>query len=180
MENAKCGEIVILLDQLDELIDEGKTGFLSGKISIDKQQMMEIINEIRLKLPTEVYQSERIIEERNKILGDAQNEARLIIEEANEKLASLIDQHEITLYAREKAQNIIATAKEDARQIHMGAVDYAEELFKNAEKQLKEALDSVHQDMQNFEYDITNTLRGLYDNRQELKQMANQINEKQD
>lgn len=177
MENAKCGEIVMLLDQMDELIDDGKTSFLSGKISVDKQQMLELINEIRLKLPTEVYQSVRIIEERNKILTDAQSEARLIIEEANEKLASLIDQHEITLYAKEKAQNIIATAHEDARQIHMGAVDYAEDLFKNAEKQLKDALESVHQDMQNFEYDITNTLRNLYDNRQELKQMANQINE---
>nr|WP_302598187.1 ATPase [uncultured Cellulosilyticum sp.] len=180
MENARCGEIVMLLDQLDELIEDGKTGFLSGKISVDKQQVLEIINDIRLKLPTEVYQSERILEERNKILGDAQNEARLILEEANEKLASLIDQHEITQYAREKAQNIIETAQEDARQIHMGAVDYAEDLFKSAEKQLKEALESVHQDMQNFEYDITGTLRNLYDNRQELKQMANQINEQQD
>ena len=180
MENARCGEIVMLLDQLDELIEDGKTGFLSGKISVDKQQVLEIINDIRLKLPTEVYQSERILEERNKILGDAQNEARLILEEANEKLASLIDQHEITQYAREKAQNIIETAREDARQIHMGAVDYAEDLFKSAEKQLKEALESVHQDMQNFEYDITGTLRNLYDNRQELKQMANQINEQQD
>lgn len=180
MENARCGEIVMLLDQLDELIEDGKTGFLSGKISLDKQEVLEIINDIRLKLPTEVYQSERILEERNKILGDAQNEAHLIIEEANEKLASLIDQHEITQYAREKAENIIETAKEDARQIHMGAVDYAEDLFKNAETQLKAALESVHQDMQNFEYDITGTLRNLYDNRQELKQMANQINEQQD
>lgn len=180
MENARCGEIVMLLDQLDELIEDGKTGFLSGKISVDKQEMLEIINDIRLKLPTEVYQSERILEERNKILSDAQNEARLIVEEANEKLASLIDQHEVTQYAREKAENIIETAKEDARQIHMGAVDYAEDLFKNAEAQLKAALESVHQDMQNFEYDITGTLRNLYDNRQELKQMANQINEQQD
>lgn len=180
MENAKCGEIVMLLDQLDELVEEGKTGFLSGKISVDKDQMMYLINEIRLKLPTEVHQSVWIIEERNKILSDAQNEARLIIEEANEKLASMIDKHEITQYAREKAESIIETAKEDARQIHMGAVDYAEDLFKSAEKQLKDTLESVHQDMQNFENDITGTLRDLYDNRQELKQMANQINEEQD
>ncbi len=180
MENAKCGEIMMLLDQLDELIEEGKSTFLTGKVSVDKEQVLEIINEIRLKLPTEVHQSVWIIEDRNKILTEAQNEARLIIEEANEKLDSLIDQHEVTQYAREKAQNIIETAKEDARQIHIGAVDYAEELFKNAEKQLKEALESVHQDMQNFEYDITNTLRNLYDNRQELKEMANQINDQQD
>lgn len=180
MENAKCGEIVMLLDQLDEMIEEGKSSFLSGKISIDKEQALEIINEIRLSLPSELYHSERIMEERNKILADARTEAQIILDEANEKLASLIDQHEITLYAREKAQNIIATAKEDARQIHMGAVDYAEELFKGSEKQLKDALESVHRDIQNFEYDVTNTLRTLYDNRQELKQMANQINRNED
>lgn len=180
MENAKCGEIVMLLDQLDEMIEEGKSSFLSSKISIDKEQALEIIKEIRLSLPSELYHSERIMEERNKILADARTEAQIILDEANEKLASLIDQHEITLYAREKAQNIIATAKEDARQIHMGAVDYAEELFKSSEKQLKDALESVHRDIQNFEYDVTNTLRTLYDNRQELKQMANQINRDED
>lgn len=175
VENAKCGEIVLLLDQLDELIENGKTNFISGKVSVDKDQVVEIINEIRLNLPTEVHQSVWIIEERNKILSEAQNEAHLMIEEANERLTSLIDQHEITQYAREKAESIIETAKSDARQIHMGAVDYAEELFKETEKQLKETLESVHQDVQKFENDITDTLRNLQENRQELKEMTNQI-----
>lgn len=180
MENARCGEILMLLDQLDELIDEGKTGFLSSKVSIDKEQFLDIINDIRLKLPTEVHQSVWILEERNKILSDAQNEARLMIEEANERLASMIDKHEITQYATEKAASIIETARLDARQIHIGAVAYAEELFKNMEQQLKSTLEAVHQEVQNFENDITNTLRDLYDNRQELKQMENQINKVQD
>ena len=40
MENARCGEISVLLDQLEDLIEDGKTNFLSGKVAIDKEQMI--------------------------------------------------------------------------------------------------------------------------------------------
>lgn len=176
MENARCGEIAILLDQLEDLIEEGKANFLSGKIAIDKEQMVEIIREIRLKLPTEVQQSVWIVEERNKILSEAQKEAHIIVNEAHEKLQSMIEQHEITQYAKERAENIIETAREDARQIHMGAVEYAEDTFKEVEQKLKSTLENMHQDMLGFENNVTDVLRQLYDNRQELKGLGNKIN----
>ena len=80
MESARCGEIAVLLDQLEDLIEEGKTNFLSGKVAIDKDEMIEIIRDIRLKLPTEVQQSVWIVEERNKIIDEAQKEAHVIRE----------------------------------------------------------------------------------------------------
>ncbi len=175
MDNSRCGEIAILLDQLEDIIEEGKPSFLSGKISIDREQLIDVIRDIRLKLPTEVQQSIWIVEERNKILAEAQKEAHIIIEEAHEKLETLIEQHEITQYAKERAEQIIETARHDARQIHMGSVEYAEELFKDVEMKLKTTLETVHREVQHFEGYITDVLREVYDNRQELKGMTNQI-----
>lgn len=175
MENARCGEIAVLLDQLDELIDEGKPSFLSGKLAVDKDQIVDIIRDIRLKLPTELQQSLWIVQERNKILAEAQKEAHLIIEEAQDKLESLIDRNEVTAYARERAENIIESARVDARQIHMGAVDYADDVFEDTERRLKMMVDAIHQEVQDFENEAMNTLRRIYDNRRELKNMANQI-----
>ncbi|WP_069998162.1 hypothetical protein [Cellulosilyticum sp. I15G10I2] len=180
MENSKCGEIAILLDQLEDIIEEGKPSFLSGKIAIDREQLIDVIRDIRLKLPTEVQQSIWIVEERNKILAEAQKEAHIIIEEAHEKLQSLIEQHEITQYATERAEHIIETARLDARQIHMGSVEYAEEIFKDVELRLKVSLETIHKEVQQFEGYITDVLREIYDNRQELKGMSSQMNQTRD
>lgn len=175
MENARCGEIAVLLDQLEDLIEEGKTNFLSGKVAIDKDEMVEVIRDIRLKLPTEVQQSVWIVEERNKILNEAQKEAHIIIEEAREQVQSMIEKDQITVFAKERAENIIATAKEDAKNMHRGAIAYAQETCKDVEQRLKFTLESIHQEVQNFESYITDMLREVYDNRQELKEMSNQI-----
>ncbi len=175
MENARCGEIALLLDQLEDLIDEGKTSFLSGKISIDKEAMIELVRDIRLKLPTEVQQSVWIVEERNKILSEAQKEARLIVEEAREQAQSMIEKNEITQFARERAACILETAKEDAKQIHKGSIEYAQDTCRDMEQHLKNTLEAIHDEVQTFEGYITDMLRQVYDNRQELKEMGIQL-----
>lgn len=175
MENARCGEIAVLLDQLEDLIDEGKSNFLSGKVTISKNDMVEIIRDIRLKLPTEVQQSVWIIEERNKILDEAKKEAQVILEEAEEQRRSKIDKDQITIFAKERAESIVSMAKEEAKEMHMGAINYAQDTCKDVEQRLKYTLESIHQEVQSFESYITDLLREVYDNRQELKEMSNQI-----
>ena len=175
MEDARCGEIVVLLDQLEDLIEEGKTNFLSGKVAIDKDEMIDIIREIRLKLPTEVQQSVWIMEERTKILDEAKKEAYVIVEDAREQMQMMIERDQITEFAKERAENIIATAKADAKEMHMGAVAYAQDTCMDVEQRLKYTLESVHQEVQVFESYITDLLRDVYDNRQELKEMSAQL-----
>jgi len=175
VENARCGEIAVLLDQLEDLIEEGKTNFLSGKVAIDKDEMVEIIRDIRLKLPTEVQQSVWIVEERNKILNEAQKEAHIIMEEAREQMQSMIEKDQITLFAKERAENILSTAKEDAKDMHRGAILYAQDTCKDVEQRLKFTLEAIHEEVQNFESYIADMLRDVYDNRQELKEMSQQI-----
>jgi len=180
VEDARCGEISILLDQLEDLIEEGKPNFLSGKVAVNKDEMIGIISDIRLKLPTEVQHSVWIVEERTKIIEEAKNEARVILEEAREQMQMMIERDQITEYAKERAENIIATAKEDAKQMHMGAVDYAQDTCKDVEERLKFTLDSIHHEVQDFEGYITDLLREVYDNRQELKEMSAQLEQREE
>lgn len=177
MENARCGELSVLLDQLEDLIEDAKSSFLSGKVAVDKNDMIDIIRDIRLKLPTEVRQSVWIVEERNKIIDEARTQACVIIEEAREQAQNLIENNQITQFAKERAENIIATAKDDAKQMHCGAIEYAQDTCKDVEDKLKGTLESIHQEVQKFESYITDMLRDVYDNRQELKELSTQLQE---
>lgn len=177
MEFNKEAEITYLLDRLEDVLEEGKATFLSSKISIDRDEVLDYIKDIRLKLPTELQQSVWIVEERNKILAEAQNEGQLILQEAQDTLQKMIDQHEITKYAEERAQYILDAARKDARSVHLGSIEYADETMKQVEQRLKGTLDVIHKEVQDFEAYVTDVLRTLYDHRQELKGVVtNQIN----
>lgn len=169
MEVSKEAEIMYLLDRIEDLLDEGKSSFLSNKVSIDRDEVLEHIKDIRLKLPTELQQAVWIVEERNKILAEAQSEAQLVIQEAQETLQKMIDQDEISKYAQERAQYILEAARKDAREVHLGAIEYAEETMKEVEMRLKGTLETIHREVSEFEAFLTSILRTLYDHRQELK-----------
>ena len=68
--------VLKLLDELEQAVDEGRSSPFSNKVQVDKDEIFEIIDEIKMKLPNEIKQSKWVIEERNKILVDAQKEAQ--------------------------------------------------------------------------------------------------------
>ncbi|MGL4799073.1 MAG: hypothetical protein ACRDDX_09945 [Cellulosilyticaceae bacterium] len=171
MEYSKEAEITYLLDQVEDILEEGKNNFLTNKVAVDRDELLEVIKEIRLKLPTELQQSVWIVEERNKILAEAQTEASLVVQDAHETLEKMVEQHEITKYAEDRAQYILENARKDSREMHNGAIEYAEDVFKDVEQKLKTSLDIVHKEVQAFEAYITDVLRVIYDHRQELRTM---------
>lgn len=169
MEYTKETEITYLLDQIEEVLEEGKINFITNKVSVDRDELLELIKDIRLKLPTELTQSTWILKERNKILAEAQTEAALVVQEAQETLEKMVEQHEITKYAEDRAQYILENARKDSREMHNGAIEYAEDVFKDVELKLKHSLDTIHKEVQEFEGYIGDVLRTIYDHRQELK-----------
>ena len=133
-------EIFTLLENLEDILDKSKNVPFSSKTMVDKEEVMEIISEIRLKLPEELNQAKWIKEERQRILVEAQKEADDIVKEAENRIISMIDEHEITKKAYEKKAEIIETANEMSREISKGTKDYADNVLNGIEVALQEAL----------------------------------------
>ncbi|NLC88134.1 MAG: ATPase [Clostridiaceae bacterium] len=136
-------EIFTLLETLEEMLEGSKSIPFSNKGIIDKEEMLEIIKEIRLKLPDELKQAKWVKEERQRILVEAQKEADDIVKEAENRIISMIDEHEITRKAYEQKAEIIETANEMSREISKGTKDYADSILKNIEAALQNALDTI-------------------------------------
>ena len=137
-------EIFTLLENLEELIESGTKVPLSTKVMIDKDELNEILEEIRLKLPDELKQAKWVKEERQRIIMDAQKEADQIVKETETKIISLVDDHEITKQALAQKEEIIESADKVAREITTGTREYADALLERLEEILKEALNVVH------------------------------------
>jgi len=136
-------EIFTLLETLEEVIENSKTIPFSGKCMVDKEEVLDIIKEIRLKLPDELKQAKWVKEERGKILLEAQKEAEDIVKEAENRIISMIDEHEITRKAYEQKAQIIETANEMSREISKGTKDYADNVLGKVEVVLEDALKTI-------------------------------------
>ena len=136
-------ELFTLLETLEEMLENSKTVPFSGKAIIEKEEMLDIIKEIRIKLPDELKQAKGVKEERQRILVEANKEAEDIVKEAENRIISMIDEHEITRKAYEQKAEIIETANEMSREISKGTKDYADNLLGNIEVVLGDALKMI-------------------------------------
>lgn len=151
-------EIFTLLDTLEDILDKSKHIPFTEKGIVDKEEMLEIIQEIRLKLPDELKQAKWIKEERGRILQEAEKEADDIVREAENRIIAMIDEHEITRKAYDQKAEIIETANEMSREITKGTKDYADGILENLEVAIN-----------NINASIAEALKTIEQNRNELK-----------
>lgn len=123
-----------LLDELEEVISQGANVPFSGRCILERDELMDLVQELKLKLPDDLKQAKWIKNERQRILQEAQTEADDIIKAANEKGISMINEHEITQQAMEQAQQIIEKAQSEAQAIRDSAYNYADDLLETVEK----------------------------------------------
>lgn len=161
--------IVQLLDELEDIIENGRSAPFSNRVSIDKDEVYDLISELRVKLPNELKQAQWIIEERNKILIDAQREADQIVKNAEERLQRMIDENEVTKKAYDQAAVIIDSAKKNAKEMRLGAVEYSEGILTDVENRLKELKAVVYSESIKTDEYFGQTLNVLAENIQELR-----------
>ena len=150
-------EIFTLLETLEDILEKSKSIPFTEKAIVDKEEVLEIIKDVRLKLPDELKQAKWIKEERGRILQEAQKEADDIVREAENRIISMIDEHEITRKAYEQKAEI-ETANEMSREITKGTKDYADGILENLENAIHTINDSINE-----------ALRTVEQNRNELK-----------
>ena len=122
-----------------------------------------------MKLPNEIKQSKWVIEERNKILVDAQKEADEMLKEAEVRLSKLVEEHAVTQKAYEQAAEIMDAAKKSAKEMRLGAIDYADDVMGVAEQRLREMQDSIEQENRKLIEFYKENINVIFDNRQELR-----------
>lgn len=100
-----------LIEELEQIIDEGKSVPFTSNQIVDVERLRTTIEDMRLNMPDELMQARKIASERKEILTAAQSTAEGIITAAKKKADELISEHEITKGAEAEAENIMAEAR---------------------------------------------------------------------
>ena len=133
-----------LLDLMEETMEEG-TGvpFSGGKRMVDIDRMRDIIDEVRLNLPTEVRQAKAIVNDRADIISGAKREADAIIKKAEERARIMLSEQEIVRAAQQRATEIISSAQSQNREMRVTLTEYCENMLRASEEQLARSAGEV-------------------------------------
>lgn len=145
-----CMEIMEIIDMMEEIVDKAPVVPLSGKILLDKEDILDYIQEMRLVFPDELKEAKWVKNERQRILSEAETKSEEMIKNAEEKMIQMVDENEITrqAYARQDAienetNNYYAQQKAECDR-------YINERLDTLEKSLESYIREVQECKMNF------------------------------
>ncbi len=169
-----------LIEDIYEFVESCRMQPLSTtKVIVPKDELYDLLDELRLRTPDEIKRYQKIISNRDAIIADAEEKAAAILAEAGEKAHSLVDDHEIMQQAYYQANDlvskaaadadkIITDANNDANQIRSGALAYTEEMLSDVENILSNAYESSRAKYENLLSALKGNLDIVINNKREL------------
>ena len=169
-----------IIDEIGDYIDGCKfQGFSNTKIIVNKDEIEELLRELRLKTPDEIKRYQKIISNKNAIMADAQAKADALIQQATMQTNELVSEHEIMQQAYAQANAVIEDATAQAQQIldkatldannyRLAAIQYTDEMLENLSKIIAHTSETAVAKYENFAASLNNCLEVVEMNRREL------------
>ena len=169
-----------LIGEIEEYIDSCKFQTLSNsKIIVNKEEMEELLVELRLRVPEEIKKYQKIISQQDAILADAKGQAETMISDAKSRSEELVSDNEIMQQAYAKANELIRDAQNqadsivnnavaDADQIRSNAIRYTDEMLASLETIISRSLDTATGHLNELKSSLTDSRSIVQSNRDAL------------
>lgn len=132
-----------LLDRLEALIARGSSVPWTDKRIVDHREALSLVQMLRARLPVELAEAHRIRQAAEELLARAQEQARLVVTQAQDQLSQLVDEHEVVRHAQVRAEEILARAQREAEDTRRGAEEYARQVLDDLEQGVLRVLLSI-------------------------------------
>ena len=166
-----------LIGEIEEYVDSCKFQPLSTtKILVNKEELEELLVELRLRIPDEIKQYQKIISNQDAILSEARSQADAMLADATAQTNELVNEHEIMQQAyahanqlveeaQMQAQQIIDNAVEEANGIRQASINYTDDMLKSLQTIISHTMEGAQGRFDSFlsslqsSYDIVNSNR---------------------
>lgn len=170
-----------IIEEIEEYIDGCKIKPLSNgtQIIVNREEIDELLTELRTKTPDEIKRYQKIISNKEAILADAKTKADEIIAQAQVQTSELISEHEImqqayaqanevVMIATKQAQEILDNATNDANAIRLSAITYTDDMLKAMEDVIASSIETARARTDNLVNSLQSYLDIITSNRSEL------------
>lgn len=156
----QVGESVLeLVDQLEDMVSGSRRLPLSTSVVLNEDDLLELVDRIRLALPDELVGARHTLEDAQRIMAAAEAEAERalarveqeserMVREARDQASYLVSQHSILSQAQAQADTMLGDAEERAARVRHDADSYAREVMSHIEEQMTRALATVRRGLE--------------------------------
>lgn len=128
MENSYS--IEQLIEQLEDLLNASMRVPFGKKSMVDVDRINEVVQEMRLTLPTEIIQAQKIVMDKNNIINSAKQEAESIIRKAEQLRAEMLNESDLVKEARQRATEMLSAEQNHCADLRRSTNEYVEKMLK--------------------------------------------------
>jgi cell division septum initiation protein DivIVA len=125
-------ELDDLIDELEDALAEGRRVPFSGRLLVDEERILDIIDRMRVAIPEEQKRARRVIQEQERMLAEAQSRVQQVLEERG--LTEAIEAERVRL---------LQQAEHEAGHVRAGADEYARQVLEDLDDRLTKLVTSV-------------------------------------
>ncbi|MBQ1675456.1 MAG: hypothetical protein II069_05440 [Oscillospiraceae bacterium] len=140
-----------LVDILYGMVDEAKSAaFSSDRCILNRDEVLDLLDEIRGKLPLELKKAQELMRAREEYVNSAKKEVEKMLRQAETDAKSIVSDSETLQQARQKSTEIIRRAEERSRELYAAANSYTEDALRRTEEAIQMALSEVQESRTRF------------------------------
>lgn len=115
----------------------------ADKCILERDKILDMLDEIIAQLPPELKQARAIVESRNELIGQARREAEAIIRQAQEKASKMVNQESIYQEAKRKAEELTMQTQVRLAELRKASNEYMDDALRRTEEEIAQSLADV-------------------------------------
>jgi len=154
-------DILYLVDRLENLIANSRRMPVVNQIMIKEGDILNIVDQMRTSIPDEIKQARRVIQEKERILAQAQADASTLLTRAREETERAMNREGLLRAAEARSQELVRQAEEQARAVVAKAEAHGEQLKTDADNYVGETLLNLKDHLSSIEMDVSRTILSI-------------------
>ena len=140
-----------IIGALYDMVQDARSMPLAAdKCILERDKVLDMLDEIIAQLPGELKQSRTIVESRNELISQARREAESILREAQEKAKQMITKEAIYAEAKKRSEDLVGQTQNKINQLRKAGNEYMDESLRQTEEAISQALAEVRETRMKF------------------------------
>ncbi len=140
-----------IISTLYEMVQDARSVPFSGdKCAVERDRVLDLLDELSNQLPGELKQAKTIVESRSDVITSAKREAENILKQAQLQAKQMVSREAVFLEAQNQAAELVKTAQDKIRDLKQVTIDYVDDNMRRTEEEIAAALSEVRESRAKF------------------------------
>ena len=133
-----------IIGALYDLVQDARSMPLAAdKCILERDKVLDMLDEIIAQLPSELKQSRTIVESRNELISQARREAESIIRQAQEQAKEMVTQESVYIEAKRRSDELVGQTQARIDALKKASNEYMDEALRRTEEVIAQSLNNV-------------------------------------